>query len=270
MFTFFIICPPQEIQLVGLALPTLFSRLLGSEELYFVHYHIVRICLTLVVHSFLPLGYYLFSALYLPNLDLFNLKELNIYWKIYLGFSILFALGLNTLVYYWYMNTYDNHPVANKLRKFSETKNWRQVANQINTEFRRYDKFTSGNSVYNRLYLTDSWLVKVNQYSLNISPSQNIDLTLTNSIELNLAYDGAPSHQLLNILIKPIEQSLFKPFNIRLNSLEYKDFNDKLNLPIRQTCDIIIKQSLPEQFLDAFKDTVMRNETYIETRQVSF
>lgn len=101
LVSFFLIYPPQEVQSVGLTLPTLFSSWLGSEELYFVHYHIVRTSLTIIVHSLLPLGYYLYMAFCMPELNLFPLNEAKQIWQIYFMLSLSIALGLSTLVYYW-------------------------------------------------------------------------------------------------------------------------------------------------------------------------
>lgn len=102
LIAFFLVYPPQEVQSVGLTLPNLFHSLLGSEELCFVHYHLIRISLSVVVHSLLPLGYYLFIGVNVPNFNLFSFSETSQWWKIYLIISVLLAIGLITLVYYWF------------------------------------------------------------------------------------------------------------------------------------------------------------------------
>jgi hypothetical protein len=56
LFAFSLIYPPNEIVSLGFSIPTLFSTILGSEDLYFVFHHIARISLTACIHSFLPLG----------------------------------------------------------------------------------------------------------------------------------------------------------------------------------------------------------------------
>lgn len=273
LFSFFLIYPPQEIQSFGLSLPSLLSPFLGSEQLCFVHYHMVRICLTILVHSFIPIGYYVFIGCNVPDLNLFSVGELNLFWKVYLTFSVAFAIGLVTLVHYWSSNEYVNHPMTKRLKKFArqQTANsWKEVANEINREFRHVDKFSTG-SLYNRIYLTDNWLVKVNLYSLNVCNHDNTELVLTHSTELDLSIQSStPSTQFLNILVKPISAGHFKPFYIRLNSLEYKDFTDKLQHPVQHACDIIIKQSLPDQFLDSFRQQVMLNGRYRIRQDVSF
>jgi hypothetical protein len=267
LFSFFLVYPPNEVQLIGFSIPTLFATHLGSEELVFIHYQIARICLTIFIHSFIPIGYYIFMGLSLPELNLFDLSEVNVYWRVYLLFSISFAVGLITLVYYWKQNEFRNHPIAVYLRKADPNHNWKQAANQINIEFRRVEKFSTGSSFYNRIYVADNWLIKVNLYSVNICNLDTIDLQLTHSTELNLSIDGSLGTQYLSILVKPC--NLFqKPFYIQLNSLEYKDFNEKINKPIQTKCDIIIKQSLPDQFLDAFQQQVIANGSVQVKRDV--
>lgn len=101
LFSFFMIYPPNELISLGFSIPTLFSFWLGSEQMHFIHYHMVRILITVAIHSLLPLGYFIFIGTFDERSRLFQLMSLNPPWKIYLSFSILFAMGLLTLVYFW-------------------------------------------------------------------------------------------------------------------------------------------------------------------------
>ena len=265
LFAFFLIFPSNEVISSGFTIPSLFSSILGSEHLYFIHHHIIRTCLTICIHSILPLGYYIFIGIFVPSFRLFSL-ECSIYWKIYLSASILFATTLLLMVHTWSRDNYARHPICKQLKKLANLPTnitntnsvWKAIANEINIEFRRVEKFSSG-TLYNRIYLTDSWFLKVNLYNLIVCKHQNAEFILTHSNDINITYDGTPSIQYLNILVKSLANNdinsfmYFKPFYIFLNSLEYKDFNDKLNRPVQEACDIIIKQSLPDQFLDAVK-----------------
>ena len=282
LFAFFTIYPSTEIVSAGFTIPALFSSLLGSEQLYFIHYHIVRTCLTIAVHSLLPLGYYIFMGLCVPSLKLFSF-ECSIFWRIYLTFSFIFAVALLSLVYKWRENYYINHPLCKELKKLATNSTtvlaspdsaWKSVANEINIEFRRVDKFYSG-TLNNRIYLTDNWFIKINLYSIVVCKNQDAEFVLTHSNDINLTYDSTPSIQYLNILVKPCtaqsnqdenSRVKFKPFYIFLNSFDYKDFNDKLNSPIKEACNIIIKQSLPDQFLD----TVEYDSFYFEKNFIHF
>lgn len=48
----------------------------------------------------------------------------------------------------------------------------------------------------------------------------------------------------------------------RLNSLEYRDLKEKLSGPIRNARNIVIKQSLSDQFLEAFHEQVNLNHDF--------
>jgi E3 ubiquitin-protein ligase TM129 len=264
LFSFFLIYPPNEVVSSGFTIPALFSSIVGSEHLYFIHHHIIRTCLTVCIHSVLPFGYYLFIGLFVPSLRLFSF-ECSVYWKIYLSISLIFATTLLLMVYNWSRDNYRNHPICKQLKKLANLPTmhaansnslWQVIGNEINIEFRRVDKFSTG-TLYNRIYLTDTWFLKVNLYDLVVCKHQNAEFVLTHANDLRLTYDGTPGIQYLNILVNSVANNdtksfmYFKPFYIFLNSLEYKDFSDKLNRPVKEVCNIIIKQSLPDQFLEA-------------------
>ncbi len=106
-------------------------------------------------------------------------------------------------------------------------------------------------------------------YSLNICNNSNAELTLTHATDLNLTQDGTSNTvQYLNILVKPLNNKNFKEFYIHLNALEYKDFTEKLQAPVREAAEVIIKQSLPDQFLDAFRQQVLINPPFPYSRNV--
>ena len=270
LFAFFLIYPPNEVVSAGLSIPAIFSSALGSEQMHFIHYHMVRVLITIVIHAMIPIGYYLYLGFFSTDLNLFNFSSLGLFWKLYVGVSILFAIFWLTLVYYWKMNNFSNHPIASCLRLFARNQNrnsWKEIANEINIEFRRVDKFSAG-TIFNRLYVTDNWLIKVGTYTLNISSHQNIELILTKANEVNLTHDGTPVVQYLTIFVKNLDPRL-KSFNISLNSLEYKEFKEKLQSPINEASDIILKQSLPEQFLDAFRAQIQNNRVHNSKREVN-
>ena len=48
----------------------------------------------------------------------------------------------------------------------------------------------------------------------------------------------------------------------RLNAVEYSDLKDKLQTPIRAARDVVIRQSLSDRFLAAFREQVESNPVY--------
>ena len=263
--SFFLVYPPNEVIQIGLTIPNLFSTLLGSEQSSFVNYHIRRTSLTVLIHSVLPLGYYVFLACNFPEFQLFEYANLSVFWSVYLSASTLILVGLCTVVYYWSANGFVNHPISTQLSDSNGY--WKAIADEINNEFKSIDKFATG-GLYNRVYVTENWLIKVNLYSLNICRLTNIELALSHSSELRLTQDGTQSTQNLHIRVTPCHRH-FKTFYVRINSLEYKDFNDKVKRPILEASDVVIRQSLPEQFLEAFKEQVMLNPVVHFKRSVT-
>ena len=63
---------------------------------------------------------------------------------------------------------------------------------------------------------------------------------------MKLTQEGNTNQQFLNILVKPSNSLAFKPFYICLSLFEYKDFKDKLLLPIEEAANIKNKSS-PEE-----------------------
>lgn len=65
-----IIYPPTEFVSAGLTIKDIFSNLLGSENEFFVQYHIRKSVITLLIYSMLPFGKYIYFSLIL-NVVLF-------------------------------------------------------------------------------------------------------------------------------------------------------------------------------------------------------
>ncbi|BFZ01866.1 hypothetical protein BsWGS_04905 [Bradybaena similaris] len=265
VFLFFsgcFIAPPTEFVSAGITVQNLFARWLGSQDFNFINYHRSRTTLTLLVHSFIPLGYYVGLGLFAPELDLFNIDELSIIWTAGLLFSLALPGCVLVLAIYWHRNNCDNHPISQELTHLAgENGTWRTVASSINVEFRRIDKFVSGTQ--SRLVaVTDSWIIKTSTYYVYIAHQNDIHLTLSDSEEHPLSYQNQMAVQYLNITVGRIEPGL-KPFTIRLNSLELGDLKEKLQAPIRNARNIVIHQSLSDRFLKAFREFVEDNPMYI-------
>lgn len=56
VFGFCFVFTPNEFRSAGLTVQHMFSEWLGSEDINFIHHHIRRTTLTVLFHSFLPLG----------------------------------------------------------------------------------------------------------------------------------------------------------------------------------------------------------------------
>ena len=175
------------------------------------------------------------------------------------------------------MNNFCNHPVGIKLCNLSRGASsneisWQSIASQINIEFRRIEKFSAG-TLYSQVYVTDTYLIKIGLYTIHVCLLQNADLTLTHTNEFKLTQEGGLGTQYLNIAVKPRRIDgcgIIPTFSLRLNSFEYKEFNDKLYMPVIDAAQVVIKQSLPEQFLDAFRLQINENESCVIKAEVGY
>ncbi|XP_050395873.1 E3 ubiquitin-protein ligase TM129 isoform X2 [Patella vulgata] len=263
IYIFICVCflaPPTEFVSSGLTIQNLLSNFLGSEDLNFIYYHIRRTSVTVVIHSFLLLGYYIGLAVCAPELKLFYINTLPTLWQIYLLVAVIVPIITCITAFYWSRNKWNYHPIANELRFLSSDGNWRSVASAIDIEFRRIDKFTTG-SFGRRVIVTDSWVMKTSTYYVHVARQSDIHLTLSHSEEHAISYENNLTAQFLSILVSGINPNL-KPFYIRLNALEYGDLKEKLHLPVRNVRSIVIQQSLSDKFIEAFRQQVSENAVY--------
>ncbi|XP_035505536.1 E3 ubiquitin-protein ligase TM129 isoform X3 [Scophthalmus maximus] len=70
---------PSEFRSAGLTIQNLFSSCLGSEDVGFVQYHIRRTSVTVLVHSALPLGYYMGMCVAAPEKNLGYIHKVTTY-----------------------------------------------------------------------------------------------------------------------------------------------------------------------------------------------
>lgn len=261
-FAVLLIAPPTEFIAAGLTVQNIFSNILGSEDINFIYYHIRRTSITLIFHCLLPLGYYIVLGLFAPHLQLFTPWLAHTGFQILLGTSVSIAIAACLVVFYWSRNKWDKHPIAKQLNYLGdENSSWRAVASSINVEFRRIDKFSSGIPTGRRVIVTDSWVIKTSTYFVHVAHQNDIHLTLSASEEHNISYENMTSVQFVHIDVVSINQNI-PPFSIRLNALDYRDLKEKLQTPVRNARNIVIRQSLSEQFLHAFAEQVSLNPVF--------
>ncbi|MPC47678.1 E3 ubiquitin-protein ligase TM129 [Portunus trituberculatus] len=84
----------------------------------------------------------------------------------------------------WWASGWHKHPLAVSLAVYAPNNSpdaWKFVAADINTEYRRVDKFTSGVSSAYRVVATDSWLMKVTTYRVQLINLRDAVLSLEGS-----------------------------------------------------------------------------------------
>lgn len=139
LFAFGIIYPPTEFESIGLTINNVFSTFLGSIDIEFVQYHLRRTCLTLFIHTLLPVIYVLCYRLKFGNLIEYNTESLPnfVAWNSFVIFAFILPIISAGIIYIWCKNDYSNHPIAKNLQKYNH-QSWLQAALDINAEYRRF------------------------------------------------------------------------------------------------------------------------------------
>jgi hypothetical protein len=231
LVVFIIILPPSELISAGFSIQNIFSYFLTeNEEISFIRYHIKRISIKYLIHSFLPLGYVLLLLYYsdwslgIVNACIVLFTQTSIILRFILFICLLIPFITSFIVLKWHLNDCHMHPIVRQLRSFIQSNNqqpeqtWHAVESSINTEFRRYDKFACGSATSNvRCYVLDSWIVKCSMYHVNIAQQSNVRVELVDAHDIHLQEtneDVSLSIQYLNILIKSSD-SRVQPFYMR-------------------------------------------------------
>ncbi|XP_074064809.1 E3 ubiquitin-protein ligase TM129-like [Macrotis lagotis] len=252
---------PNEFHSAGLTVQNLLSGWLGIEDVAFVQYHLRRTTVTMLVHSLLPLGYYLGMCFAASEKQLYYFNQAPEGWKLFLLLSVSFPSITCTVAYYWSRNRWEHHPLARTLALHALPQSgWRAVASSINTEFRHIDKFATG-APGAWVIVTDTWVMKVNTYRIHVAQQQDIHLTVTESCQQELSPDSNLPVQFLTIQVASINP-LVKTFDIWLNSTEYGELREKLHAPIHNAANVVIHQSLGDMFLETFTSLVETNPPY--------
>ncbi|XP_029960680.1 E3 ubiquitin-protein ligase TM129 [Salarias fasciatus] len=253
---------PNEFRSAGLTVQNLFQSWLGSEDVGFIQYHVRRTSVTLLVHSALPLGYYLGMSLAAPEKELLSVLQVDGVWRAFLLLSLCLHLSSWMLVLYWSLSSWSNHPISRALRAHVRPAlpGWGAVATSINTEFRRIDKFATGPPAA-RVIVTDGWVLKVSTYHIHLALQSECHVTVTQSRQHQFSPDLASPTEILTLRVESINPSV-GGFSISVNSSEYADLRDKLRAPIRNSANVVIHQTMSELFLETFRAQIDLNPPY--------
>merc|ERR1711997_210479 len=256
----------------------------GSEELKFLNYNIRKTAGTIVIHAVLPLVYLIGYSYFVFMDDQNQAAHGNSgddYYKFYapqsttllslfFSASILMALAAISLAFYWSINDWTYHPFVKKLSLYCVNNSWRDVANDINNEFRRIDKLCIRTNPVMKVVVTDNWIIMVGQWpwNLHLAHQSDVELKIVKTDQHQLSTDGqAGGSQYLSILVKNRRANL-ESFTFRLNSLEYQNLQDKVRGPIQNIENIHIYKSITERFVEVFKEEVEKNPRTTVNEQV--
>ncbi|XP_073430527.1 E3 ubiquitin-protein ligase TM129 [Dendrobates tinctorius] len=261
VFSVCFVFTPNEFRSAGITVQNLLSGWLGIEDMAFIQYHVRRTAATLMVHSLLPLGYYIGMCLAAPEKQLYYFDSASEGWRVFALFVFVLPATTGCLIHYWSWKKWSNHPLALVLSHHAlPQSDWTVVASSINREFRSIDKFATG-APGARIIVTDSWVMKVTTYKVYVAHQQDIHLTVTESRHHEMSPDSNTPVQFITILVASVNPNV-ESFNIRLNSTEYGDLKEKLRAPIRNAANVVIHQTLSDMFLDTFRTLVEANHVY--------
>ncbi|XP_047442007.1 E3 ubiquitin-protein ligase TM129 [Mugil cephalus] len=262
VFALCFVFTPNEFRSAGLTIQNLFSSWLGSEDVGFIQYHVRRTSITALVHSALPLGYFIGLFIASPEINLEYIHQVSGSWRALLLLSLCLQLSSWILVIYWSRCHWYNHPISRTLQAHVQASNssWGSVAANLNVEFRRIDKFAAGPPEA-RVVVTDSWVLKVTTYHVHMALQSQCSVTVTGSRQHHLNPDSASPSEILTLRVDSVNPAV-RPFSIRLNSTEYAEFREKLQGPIINSHNVVIHLTMSELFLETFKAQVDLNPIY--------
>nr|DBA29390.1 TPA: hypothetical protein GDO54_009618 [Pyxicephalus adspersus] len=262
VFTVCFVFTPNEFHSAGITVHNMLSRWLGTEDKAFVHFHIKRTTATVLVHSLIPLGYYLGMCIAAPEKQLYYIYTVSKGWKAFILMSVVLPTLAGLLTLYWSQNGWGNHPLARTLALHAPPQStWRYVAACVSSEFKRVDKFATGVPGA-RVIATDTWVLKVTTYRVYAAKQQEVLLTVTQSRQHELTPDSNNTPvQFITIRVTSVIPNV-PAFDIRINSAEYGELREKLRPPVRNVANVIIHRTLSDRFLDTFRSIVQTNHFY--------
>lgn len=189
----------------------------------------------LIIHSVVPIIYFIIYYLYF-GIKFPKNSILQSFWYMLVILAILLPIGAITLIYYYKRNNWRNHPIPKILSKYSNTpsdaNSWMSVASQINSEYRRHDKLVKKFSAITTIVVTENWIIKTSLYFVNFAHQSDSALIAVNSDSHSISIqDTNDSVQFVNINVTPTREGV-KTFKIRINSLDFKELQDRINRPI--------------------------------------
>jgi len=258
----------REFDSAGLSPEALlgYNDWVGSEEVRLFMFHMKRTAGTLVLQSLLPLTYLATVSYFTVILD-HQYPSFTAFWDEYpviynlLAVSILLPTLTLSLTWYWSLDNWSHHPMVRQLRLYARDGNWRQVAADIETEFRRIDKISLRSSPLTRLVVTDHWVLVIGSWpwSLRLSHQSDVTLHLTSSEQHRISTEGhIGGAQFLQIVVRNRRPEI-ADFSVRVNALEYQNFQDKISGSIENVQNVQIFRTVSERFVEVFRETVSEN-----------
>ncbi len=227
----------------------------------------------LIIHSVLPITYFMFYYLYFGGAKIPKSSHVLYYWWTLVILALILPIFTISLIAYYKSNNWQNHPIAKILRKYSNSpenpSSWTTVASEINNEFRRQEKLVKRLSAVTKIVVTENWIMKTSLYFVNFAHQSDTALIAVNSDSHSISIqDSNDSAQFVNIEVKPTRDGV-KSFRIRINSLDFRDLQDRINRPITVLSSVKFHTTLIDRFVAVFTEEIKRNPTYLFSQTIA-
>ncbi|CAH2208448.1 jg15683, partial [Pararge aegeria aegeria] len=171
LFSICVIYPPTEFVSAGFTIPQLLDSFLGSENMNFIEYHMKRVTVTALIHSALPFGY---------MLTLWCSGQRGQWMPWFMLASIIGPMIMLLKMTRWWDSDRKKHPVVKALLPYVPPgMNWQILAVDFNAEFRGVDKVSIQLTATSKFIATQTWFIKVSQYSINFVKQNDCALVAT-------------------------------------------------------------------------------------------
>lgn len=218
----------------------------------------------MLVHSVLPVIYFMIYYLYFGIVITDEHDVLRTFWITLTVLSIVLPFAVMALIYYYKLNNWENHPIPKILKKYcnSPDQSWTVVAAEINNEYRRNEKLVKKFSAVTKIIATENWVMKTTIHFVHFAHQSDSALIAVGSDTHNISiHDSSDSAQFVNIQVKPTRPGV-KEFRIRINSLDFKDLQDRINRPITILSSVKFHTSLIDRFIEVFNAEANKNPKY--------
>lgn len=189
---------------------------------------------------------------------------LRMFWIILTVLSIILPFAVMSMIYYYKRNNWENHPIPKILKKYcnSPDQSWAVVAGEVNNEYRRNEKLVKKFSAITKIIATENWIMKTSVYFVHFAHQSDSALIAVKSDTHSISiHDSSDSAQFVNIQVKPTRPGV-KDFSIRINSLDFKDLQDRINRPITILSSVKFHTSLIDRFIEVFVAEAAKNPKY--------
>lgn len=131
--------------------------------------------------------------------------------------------------------------------------------------FYSIDKICIQTSAIVKVVATENWILKITPLTIFIIHQSDASLVVKEANTYEYSAQNSLT-QYLNIEVKSGRQNV-EPFIIRINSTDFQDLKDRIARIITILPNVKFHQSVVDQFVDVFKDTIKNNPLYY-TNQV--